>query len=76
MCRIDGAAAIMDDTEYCAAVCTQWKGEVRGNEGQQVEWCSVSELRRREMPPGDLPLIDAVERAIHDHAQSPLSITA
>ncbi len=57
-----------------AAVCTRWSGEVKGNEGQEIEWCSMAELRRKEMPPGDVPLVDAVERAVHQHAQSFLSI--
>ena len=47
-----------------------------GNEGQEVEWCSIADLKQREMPPGDVPLIAAVERAMHEHAQSAISIAA
>ncbi|EIE22741.1 hypothetical protein COCSUDRAFT_36833 [Coccomyxa subellipsoidea C-169] len=54
--------------------CTRWRGEVSGKEGQEVEWCSVAEIRRRDLPPADLPLVDAVERAAHLHAQTALSI--
>ncbi|CAL5220405.1 g2416 [Coccomyxa viridis] len=57
-------------------VCTRWKGQVMGNEGQEVEWCSIADLKQREMPPGDIPLIAAVERAMHEHAQSAISIAA
>ena len=60
----------------CCAVCTRWKGTVIGNEGQEVEWCSIADLKQREMPPGDIPLIAAVQRAMHDHAQSAISIAA
>ncbi len=56
------------------AECTRWRGEVSGKEGQEVEWCSVAEIRRRDLPPADLPLVDAVERAAHLHAQTALSI--
>ena len=47
---------------------------MKGNEGQEIEWCSMAELRRKEMPPGDVPLVAAIERAVHQHAQSFLSI--
>ncbi|CAL8470735.1 g10277 [Coccomyxa elongata] len=54
--------------------CSRWSGEVSGKEGQEVEWCSISEIRQRDLPPGDLPLIDAVERAALAYAQPALSI--
>ena len=66
-----------DARSSCACLwseCTKWRGEVSGKEGQDVEWCSVAEIRRRDLPPADLPLVDAVERAAHLHAQTPLFI--
>ncbi len=56
------------------AECTRWQGDVTGKEGQTVEWCSIAEIRQRELPPADLPLVDAVEHAAHAYAQSAVSI--
>ena len=56
------------------AECTQWEGDVSGNEGQEVEWCDISELRRRELPPADVPLVEFVEHAASRYAQSCISI--
>ena len=58
----------------CWAVCTRWEGSVQGKEGQGVEWCDVTELRRRHMPAADSPLIPAVEEAVQRHAQCSLSM--
>ena len=40
---------------------TRWNGDPYEREGQSVEWVAVSELKRRELPPADLPIIRAIE---------------
>ena len=47
---------------------TKWKGEPSGKEGQELEWAPASKLRSFEMPPADLPLMEAVERAARERA--------
>ena len=56
------------------AVCKRWNGDATGNEGQEVEWCSLAELKGRDMPPGNISVIAAVEKAMHEHAQTAISI--
>ena len=43
--------------------CRNWAGVPRGQEGQQVKWITVLELRDYPMPPADEPLI----AALRDH---------
>jgi 8-oxo-dGTP diphosphatase len=53
-------------------VCTEWQGQPRGAEGQQVAWVSAEELAeegRYEMPPADLPLLPAVFEAMQQQRQ-------
>ncbi|HPI62605.1 MAG TPA: 8-oxo-dGTP diphosphatase MutT [Alphaproteobacteria bacterium] len=38
-------------------VCRRWQGEVRGKEGQQLQWVATNQLSRYPMPPADIPLI-------------------
>ena len=38
-----------------------WSGEVRGNEGQIVEWILVSELKEREFPDANVGIVKAIE---------------
>ena len=42
---------------------TRWKGEPCAKEGQTLEWAPAGKLRSFEMPPADLPLLEAVEAA-------------
>ena len=42
---------------------TRWAGEPHAREGQSLEWAPASRLRSYEMPPADLPLLEAVEAA-------------
>ena len=42
---------------------TRWEGEPCAKEGQTLEWAPASKLRSFEMPPADLPLLEAVEAA-------------
>lgn len=48
---------------------TKWQGEPTAREGQgALEWAAATELRRYEMPPADLPLLDVVEAAARARA--------
>lgn len=47
---------------------TRWKGEPAAREGQALEWAPANKLRSFEMPPGDLPLLESVERAARERA--------
>lgn len=48
---------------------TSWKGEPTAREGQgELVWAPASDLRKYEMPPADLPLLDAVEAAARARA--------
>jgi len=48
---------------------TKWTGEPTAKEGQQqLEWAPASRLRSYEMPPADLPLLEAVEAAARSRA--------
>ncbi|MEM8800354.1 MAG: 8-oxo-dGTP diphosphatase MutT [Pseudomonadota bacterium] len=38
-------------------LCRQWRGEVRGIEGQAVKWVRPLSLFQTPMPPADAPLI-------------------
>ena len=54
-------------------VCTEWQGQPRGAEGQQVAWVSAEQLAeegRYEMPPADLPLLPPVLEAMQRHQQA------
>lgn len=42
---------------------TKWEGKAVAKEGQTLEWAPASKLRSYEMPPADLPLLEAVEAA-------------
>jgi 8-oxo-dGTP diphosphatase len=41
-------------------VCRRWKGQVRGLEGQALEWVRPTGLRGFAMPPADEPLVAAL----------------
>ena len=47
---------------------TKWTGEPAAREGQELEWAPASRLRSFEMPPADLPLLEAVEAAARSRA--------
>ena len=42
---------------------TRWEGTPSAKEGQTLEWAPAGKLRSYEMPPADLPLLEAVEAA-------------
>ena len=42
---------------------TKWAGTPSAREGQELEWAPATKLRSYEMPPADLPLLEAVEAA-------------
>jgi len=37
--------------------CRKWQGTLRSNEGQELKWVRVQDLRNYPMPPADIPLI-------------------
>ncbi len=45
-------------------ICRQWVGELCSMEKNQIQWVSIEEMRKLDMPPADLPLIDRLEREI------------
>ena len=42
-------------------VCRRFDGSPQGNEGQQLKWVGVRQLREFAMPPADEPLIPALQ---------------
>ncbi len=42
-------------------ICRKWDGMVAPQEGQNVKWVRVRDLRKYEMPPADLPLVAMIE---------------
>ena len=45
-------------------ICRDWQGEVAPTEAQEVGWFTVSEMRRLQMPPADLPLIELLDKLL------------
>jgi 8-oxo-dGTP diphosphatase len=39
----------------------QWHGDIRGKEGQSIEWVDISKLKTREFPEANQMIIEAVE---------------
>ena len=50
---------------------TEYDGEPRGKEGQQLAWVKAEALSSYEMPPADVPLVAPVQRAIRRLASRP-----
>lgn len=52
-----------------------WLGQPQAQEGQRLEWVEGARLNAYPMPPADLPLIPALQRAlVHaDHGSSSIS---
>jgi 8-oxo-dGTP diphosphatase len=44
--------------------CKNWSGEPMANEGQQIGWFTLAEMRKLDMPPADLPLLDLLDRLL------------
>jgi 8-oxo-dGTP diphosphatase len=44
--------------------CRVWGGEMHPKEGQKLAWVSKSELKNYEMPPADVPLVEAIRLQI------------
>ncbi len=42
----------------------EWQGQPRAIESLEMEWVTLSDMRRRAMPPADRPFIDHLERII------------
>ncbi len=40
--------------------CRVWRGAPQANEGQRLVWVPKEELKNYNMPPADLPLIEAI----------------
>lgn len=40
--------------------CTDWRGEVRGREGQAIAWCRPAALHAEEFPAADAPILRAL----------------
>ncbi|KAI3425066.1 hypothetical protein D9Q98_008443 [Chlorella vulgaris] len=53
-------------------MCTEWQGQPRGEEGQQLAWVSAAELEGGgyEMPAADIPLLPQVLAAMRQHLAS------
>lgn len=45
-------------------VCSSWRGELAGAEGQALAWVGLQQLEEYDMPPADLPLLPAVRAAM------------
>lgn len=45
-------------------VCTRWKGDARGCEGQEVQWTTLDKLDHMTMPPIDRSFVTAVTAAV------------
>ncbi|VAW01338.1 5-methyl-dCTP pyrophosphohydrolase [hydrothermal vent metagenome] len=45
-------------------ICRQWVGEPCSMEENQIQWVSIDEMRKLDMPPADGPLIDRLEKEI------------
>lgn len=52
---------------------TAWSGTPAGREGQALEWVPATDLASKPMPPADLPLLAAVERAARERAVPPMA---
>jgi len=44
--------------------CRVWSGEPHPKEGQRLLWVHKSELKNYEMPPADMPLVEAIRLQI------------
>ena len=42
-------------------ICRKWSGIVSPQEGQNVKWVALRDLRKYDMPPADIPLISMIE---------------
>jgi hypothetical protein len=49
------------------AVCTSWKGELVGAEGQELAWAGAQDLDSYPMPPADIPLLPVIRAAMQGH---------
>lgn len=38
--------------------CRQWQGQVESKESAELQWVSLSQLKKLQMPPADGPLVD------------------
>lgn len=42
---------------------SHWQGELRGHEGQAMQWIRPADMRGLEMPPADYPLVERLIEA-------------
>ncbi len=59
--------------EMGPAECSRWKGEPKGQEGQELAWVGANDLDKYDMPQADQPLIAPVQAVVQRLAQSVIS---
>ena len=45
-------------------LCREWEGIPRPLIASDLRWCTSAELRRLEMPPADIPLVERLNRIL------------